>query len=134
MGFYHYWLFTCWTTNFRNGLMDWWLESLAFIIRPVYTQSISLAGSKLFCYVFAMVTLGLTIHITSLFQPFSASRTCGESYDNSQCAHGDRVSLNIFGIRSDTWSCSCTGNLCNSGSQLAVSSALIMAALAKYLL
>jgi len=63
----------------------------------------------------------------------TVTRSCAEIYDNGHCSHGDRLSIDILGIKSDTWSCSCTGDLCNGGSQLAVSSALIMAALAKYL-
>ena len=70
----------------------------------------------------------------SIYLYVEVARTCGQSYDNGQCAQGDRVSLNVLGIKSDTWSCSCEGELCNSGSQLAVSSALIVSALAKYLL
>ena len=70
----------------------------------------------------------------SIYLFILVARTCGQSYDNGQCAQGDRVSLNVLGIKSDTWSCSCEGELCNSGSQLAVSSALIVSALAKYLL
>jgi len=54
--------------------------------------------------------------------------------DNTQCAQTDRESVNIFGIKSETWKCSCDGDKCNSGSQLALSSALVLSALAKFAL
>jgi len=64
----------------------------------------------------------------------TTTRTCGQSNDNSACENDDRVKINILGIQSETWSCSCEGALCNAGSQTMLSTSLLLAAIMKLVL
>ncbi|KAF6024350.1 hypothetical protein EB796_017351 [Bugula neritina] len=59
-------------------------------------------------------------------------RTCGGSYV-ANCAQSDRLKINLLGIKTETWTCTCDGNLCNGGSQLTYSAALVFAVIMKFL-
>jgi len=60
-------------------------------------------------------------------------RSCatGTPYDNSICSKPQKFNLLV---KSETWQCSCEGDLCNSGSQLALGLPLLIACVVKLLL
>jgi len=47
-------------------------------------------------------------------------RSCGKSYDNSNCKQGDRLKINAIIAKTETWQCSCDGDECNTGSGVRV--------------
>jgi len=62
----------------------------------------------------------------------TTTRSCGTGGFNSNCKKP--IITSAVGLRRKTWDCSCYTDYCNSGTQLAVSSALITSALAKFML
>ncbi|KAF6024353.1 hypothetical protein EB796_017354 [Bugula neritina] len=63
----------------------------------------------------------------------TVTRSCGELYDNTKCEQKDRVKTGSGSAKAETWSCSCEGDLCNGGSQLTYSAALVCAFIMKFL-
>lgn len=66
----------------------------------------------------------------------TVSRTCGQSYDDSSCAQGDRQKLKVLTVSTEVWSCSCTGDNCNTAAQTHTSYLVLtsLAAFARLLL
>ena len=54
-------------------------------------------------------------------------RSCGATYDNSQCSQKDHAKVSVFGVKSESWSCSCTTDLCNTGSAPTLGISLLLA-------
>jgi len=48
------------------------------------------------------------------------TRSCGKSYDNSNCKQGDRLKVNAIIAKSESWLCSCDNDECNTGSSVRV--------------
>ena len=76
----------------------------------------------------------ILVYFTYIILLYPVSRTCGKKYDNTRCFQRNRQISKIVGIRAESWSCTCEGDLCNSAPLAAVTTPSILMAVAAALL
>ncbi|XP_067939265.1 uncharacterized protein [Watersipora subatra] len=64
----------------------------------------------------------------------TVDRSCGQDYYNTNCREADKLKVDVFGIVTHSYLCSCVGSYCNSGNKAVYSTGLVIAAaVAKHL-